>query len=577
MAGRRAGSPQYGSYATEARTASPERREWRKRDQAPQFRPPYSTRTGRVGIAFLFALMLWRVAGGGRMQDEPQGGFVIRHRDGAVEGSVHTAGGLGTHAASSDVRQGEAPGLAATAPPLRGAASGSALQAYVVVLAHHQVDGVIALGQSLREHSPSVRDGRTALVCIAPRGKVPAYSVARAARLGWDLVEVDDLVAALPHPLLHADALNKLYAFGLTQFKKAMLLDTDMLAVASPDGALDTALPDARAVAALTSRKGAKHFQTGVVVLSPSEDAYQGLWKEACRYVAGGAREVQLLNGYFQGEHVPLEHVYSYTVPAHADSFGPAVLLHFRSAFKPWHDPADTALLAHVKDPQDATFGIPYVAWWQAYDEAHRRDVATDPAAAAGTWGPEGDGGPLDPEAHYWLYRYVDGEYTRPTVGKVAEARRVIKPGVVVVVGETGVSCETACETRARDIQAAVKGDSVEDAYRCDAGSLAHAFLNDCGVAGEAFGAEPPPKCSPNHHWTSALDIRDAAPYRDSETAAVVLNANLDPRKPARCTASAAGVRRLCPCLPEGQDPDPVPWTGSGLTIVPLPMEAMNP
>eukprot|EP01063_Lacrimia_lanifica_P029507 TRINITY_DN4518_c0_g1_i1.p1 TRINITY_DN4518_c0_g1~~TRINITY_DN4518_c0_g1_i1.p1 ORF type:complete len:582 (+),score=165.14 TRINITY_DN4518_c0_g1_i1:23-1768(+) len=431
--------------------------------------------------------------------------------------------------------------------------------AYSIVISNDDyVDGALVLGLSLGDHSEYMRTGKALMVCVVPKGKVHPKNVERLEANGWQVVQARDVSKELPQGLKYADSFNKLYIFGLTQFQKVVFMDTDMLALASPDEAFDYTLPAPHWIGAIGGKED--YFQTGFMVFQPTRWVYQEIWqwfyadlKKPDGLLRGskGARDGSFLREYFGPNHRPVHPKYSLHIAAKTETTDGVLMLHFRGPFKPWQDPARKELLDKVTDVQDATFGLPYTLWWQYYDRLHQQEVKALPQAARSHWGPPSSH--PDPTTHYWMFRYSSSEYSRPTEAQVLAARNVKRPHTALAAGKAGESCNAVCARRAEEVRHALGEEAGRDEQMfCDEAGLTHLYTSHCAVLQKAFG-EDVDGCTYNHFWTDELDIRDLAPYLASGLNGkpkLVMNANLDARRSKKCAAAHVDVRRLCPCVP---------------------------
>ena len=355
-------------------------------------------------------------------------------------------------------------------------------------------------------------------------------SVQRLKNAGWTVVEVKSLGKRVPKSHW-ADSFDKLYIFGLTQFKKVVFMDTDMLALESPDEIFHKVkLPNSSYIGAIGSNPKSKHhkpyFQSGMIVFIPSRKVFHDLMKmfsdESLPKKHGklntlNSRDGSLLRDYFGARYVPVSKAYSKHL-APWESWDGIKMVHFRGAFKPWNAPS----AALEKTPDELTFGPQHRLWWMYYDRLHKEETRH----VKGAWGP--DGSPVDPHTHYWMMRETGKSYIRRTEAYDVASRNLTKEGLVVVKGGRGMSCEDVCQEQ-------------DGALWCDEEALSFSQLSDCTVLRDVFHCK---KCEWAEHREGFAAAEAPCAVKDT----CLRNYMADPRMPVSCSDKHDTAARLCPC-----------------------------
>ncbi|RNF12605.1 putative glycogenin glucosyltransferase [Trypanosoma conorhini] len=321
--------------------------------------------------------------------------------------------------------------------------------AYAVVVTNEDyVDGALVLGDSLTQHSRHVADGLAELVLLFPQGRLSAESRGRLRCAGWRRVmEVSDLSAYAPRARLR-DTFTKLHVFNLTEYARVAMLDGDMLMLRSPDKVFDTELPNEHHVGAIGSQTR-NYFQTGMMLLIPSRAVFLALLhslKTDRRQQGYYGRDGHLVRGYFTSQYVILDHFLSIHIHPADPVIEKAIGLHYRGAWKPWHNredppPASRHLTA---DAPVQELGAPYRLWWEAYERLHVRCLAPRDAVGSPTRDANAPAG-YDPAESVWLMRHTAHSYMQWMAQKEEQQRNTTLTGLRVVESEEGASCDEAC------------------------------------------------------------------------------------------------------------------------------------
>eukprot|EP01065_Artemidia_motanka_P006011 TRINITY_DN12922_c0_g1_i1.p1 TRINITY_DN12922_c0_g1~~TRINITY_DN12922_c0_g1_i1.p1 ORF type:complete len:479 (+),score=93.24 TRINITY_DN12922_c0_g1_i1:57-1439(+) len=328
-----------------------------------------------------------------------------------------------------------------------------------VVSTEDYVDGALVLGWSLAHHSSGFRNGTTDLVTVLTRGAVKADSRSRLRQAGWSqVIEVTGLAPRVPKSMW-VNSFDKLYIFNLTQYSKIAFWDTDMLIRHDPDGLFNLRLPDETWVYAIGSPPkppAPPYFQTGMMVFQPAKQVREAIWGRFSRetpprkangiYNRWSARDGALLRTYFNDRFKSLPKKYSRNMDPRARLTN-EVGLHYRGSWKPWFQ-RTRQLEQRPNAPEEShkDFGYPYLEWWAAYEAMH-----------AGLWSKEvWHDSPADvsPKTHVWMQRHTRWSYYQRTAASDRHVRNQTLPGLRLVLGEVGDSCDDVCARRKRQCSA---------------------------------------------------------------------------------------------------------------------------
>ena len=356
----------------------------------------------------------------------------------------------------------------------------------------------------------------------------------RMEKAGWTVVQVDGLSTRVPKSHW-ADSFDKLYMFGLTQYQKAVFMDSDMMALASPDDLFTSVvLEGSDWVGAIGSshhahKKG--YFQSGMMVFHPAKKVYTELMKDftdgsmpghsKSKYNTMNSRDGAMLRQYFGERYVPVSKMYSKHLAPWESTKG-VKMVHFRGSFKPWYNPHDML----EKKPEELAFGPHYRLWWTFYDALHRRETQH----ITGAWGPKGR---THPQTHYWLLRHRDETYTRRTVAAALTHRNKTREGTSLVRGKRGQSCTDAC--------ASAK-------LLCDEEALSFLQVSDCTVLKRAFRCTACDWAEKRDGFAAAEAPCYVGPVGENDEGKCLRNYMVDPRMPAACAHSHVSAERLCSC-----------------------------
>jgi hypothetical protein len=402
------------------------------------------------------------------------------------------------------------------------------------------------MGASLRANSPLLRAGKAHLAVIATAGRLSRATQERLFDMGADaLVEVPGLGAHAPHAAM-PDTFDKAYMFAMTQYKKVVFSDADMINVVSADGLFDKDHGDDRWLGAIGFRDGqtGAYFQTGMMVIKPSGAAFGRIMKEFFSNVPPkgqlynrgmNGRDGVLLRAVFKGNFKSIDNKYSrnlnprYTIPPQL------VSLHLRGSHKPWYDWRATVADPHGTGKKE--FGFPYVEWWRVYERLHYRSAEYRAAKAGGV--APGWGGDLaaaagaTPLTHVWMLRYTGKAYVQPLAAEDERLRDKTLPGLKHIAGAANATCDAACG--AEGMACSVDAFGFSGIQRC---ALLRRVFPECRACELAVYWRPHP--GGDYPGVAVEKAKSVCRY----------NLMRDARSASQCGAAHPDVRRLCPCVP---------------------------
>ncbi|KAA8905770.1 nucleotide-diphospho-sugar transferase [Sphaerosporella brunnea] len=243
--------------------------------------------------------------------------------------------------------------------------------------------GALVLAHSLRDGGAKYR-----LAIMVTLGGVSEASVTELKKLYDYVIPVDPIYsqsAANLHLMrrldLHA-ALTKINLWKLTQFRKIVYVDADMVALRAPDELFDV---DAD-FAAAPDAGWPDCFNSGLMVLKPSTDTFDQLTKLASQGESFDGADQGLLNQHFPNWH-RLSFVYNCTIGASVGyQYAPAFkhyganvsMVHFIGATKPW-DRGNVPGLSSSNEPYDKLSGH----WWEVYNKHQASSKSSDQSWAS--------------------------------------------------------------------------------------------------------------------------------------------------------------------------------------------------
>jgi len=168
-------------------------------------------------------------------------------------------------------------------------------------------------------------------------------------------------------PDLHS-AFTKINLWKLTQFRKIVYIDADVLALRAPDELFDLPHP----FSAAPDIGWPDIFNTGVMALTPNMGDYYALLAMADRGVSFDGADQGLLNMYFKDNYNRLSFTYNVTPSAHYQ-YLPAYqhfqssinMVHFIGQDKPW-------FLGRNANTAGSPYSDMVGRWWSVYDKHYR-------------------------------------------------------------------------------------------------------------------------------------------------------------------------------------------------------------
>ena len=250
-----------------------------------------------------------------------------------------------------------------------------------LVMTPDYLPGAAVLAHSLRESGTSRK-----LACLITQDSLPATTVQELQSLYNYVIPVERLGTPFPANLYLMNrpdllyTLSKINLWRLAQFRKVVYLDADVVALRAPDELFDTH----DAFAASPDIGWPDIFNTGVMVLAPSDGEYHALRTMALAGDSFDGADQGLLNQYF--EHRPWKRLsFTYNCTPNAGyQYEPAYryfksrisLVHFIGANKPWQRGKSAGLEV------GGAYGELVGRWWAVWERNF--GVAPDVYTATG-------------------------------------------------------------------------------------------------------------------------------------------------------------------------------------------------
>ena len=429
----------------------------------------------------------------------------------------------------------------------RPKSSSGAILAYLAIISNEDfVDGALVLGRSLRNHSLLLRNRTADLAIIVTSGRISNTTKGRLHRDGTydEIIEVPSLAVRAPGAYWK-DTFDKIYMFNMTQYRKIVFMDADMICVRSMDELFFKSFGDPSFVGAIGFRGGSEgpYFQTGMMVIQPSVKMFSRIYARfehgvpplGQEYNHGmNGRDGVLLRDVFGDRFKIIDNKYSRNLNPRWQIPSDVIALHLRGKVKPWFD----RRLPNT-DPElgKKEFGFPYILYWQIYEEMHL-DSADYQRALHGLPEPEPYGGTahnsedgVSPLTHVWMMRYSKKEYVQLRRDEDHRRRRLATSGLSFRVGKQNESCDDAC-------------------VRTGAGSCNAAFFNasqlqDCDLLMKELKCT---SCELGVYWRPHPG--NDYPAVDYAKGKNVCKYNLlfDERSRPTCSARNESTGRFCPC-----------------------------
>jgi hypothetical protein len=220
---------------------------------------------------------------------------------------------------------------------------------------------------------PDTRTSRDVVVIVTPR--TPVWQRHSITRMGARVEEHS--VPKHRFRVIHerwTEAMTKLHAFGLTQYRRVLFLDSDILLLKSPDvifdatqetvncksnGALFGAVPDSGTGAVPVPWSPLKSYQawpvnTGVFFGCPSSALHQGL----LQWASSGP----VVDDYNEQDQTVLQQYF--------DAQGPYPVVHLPLGFNAYL-PNDDVYEAHLEGTEDVV--VLHGHWWQDVPSSQRK------------------------------------------------------------------------------------------------------------------------------------------------------------------------------------------------------------
>nr|CCC95205.1 unnamed protein product [Trypanosoma congolense IL3000] len=249
--------------------------------------------------------------------------------------------------------------------------------AYATVVTNEEyVDGALVLGFSLVSNSLLVRESKVELVLITPKGRLSNNSIQRLRCAGWNrIVNVSDLAEYAFLSTLR-ETLNKIHVFGLKNYFRVALFDSDSIIVRNPDYIFDTPLPSAEYVAAVRSKKS-DYFHTAVMLLVPTARVFNSLLdrlKGEKRLQGQAARDGEVIRDYFRNRSVGIDGMFCAPYEWAGRNMNRVTSIHYSGKIKPWTKPLRLRKgQLNNKDGNGKPLGKAYQFWWHTYEQLHMR------------------------------------------------------------------------------------------------------------------------------------------------------------------------------------------------------------
>lgn len=423
--------------------------------------------------------------------------------------------------------------------------------AYLLIISNEDfLDGALVLGRSLRQNCPRLSQKTADLAIIITQNRVSRQSQLRLHSVGFDRIfEVPSLATRAPGAYWK-DTFDKIYMFNLTQYRKIVFMDADMINVRSMDALFDKDFGDPTYVGAIGFRGGSEgpYFQTGMMVIQPTRAIFDKIY---ARFESGvpprgsmynhgmNGRDGVLLRDVFGNNFKILDNKYSRNLNPRWPVPEVVVSLHLRGKVKPWFD----RNLPNT-DPElgKKEFGHPYELFWRIYEELIHKESPEYKLALQGLPLSEPFGGSksapdVSPLTHVWMMRYSPREYVQLLTEEDRRRRNKTIPTLKYVVGEFNQSCVDAC------------GKS--GGRQCSHEALYYSKYQDCQHLRDVFAAAGAPcdKCELGVYWRPHPGSDYPALDKFKGESICKYNLLYDERGRPNCTAKYELSRRLCPCV----------------------------
>ncbi|KAJ5938819.1 hypothetical protein N7466_001953 [Penicillium verhagenii] len=233
-----------------------------------------------------------------------------------------------------------------------------------LLLSDNYLPGAMVLAHSLRDNGTTAK-----LVALFTPNTLRSETVNELRTVYDELIPVNSIVNGTPANLWLMDrpdliaTFTKIELWRLTQYKRIVYIDCDVIALRAPDelfsldvnfaAAPDVGWPDC--------------FNSGLMVLRPNMQDYYTLKALAERGISFDGADQGLLNMHFQDWH-KLSFTYNCTpsanyqyIPAYKHFQSTISLIHFIGSQKPWNLPRQVV-------PLESPYNQLLNKWWSVYD-----------------------------------------------------------------------------------------------------------------------------------------------------------------------------------------------------------------
>ncbi|KAI0445438.1 nucleotide-diphospho-sugar transferase [Xylaria telfairii] len=249
-----------------------------------------------------------------------------------------------------------------------GGAGGEDVYA-TLLLTDTYLPGALVLAHSLRDAGTTKK-----LVALVTLDTVSAEAITELKSVYHYVIPVPRILNTQPANLqlmnrtdLHS-ALTKVNLWNLTQFRKIVYIDADVVAYRAPDELFDIAHP----FSAAPDIGWPDLFNTGVMVLTPNMGDYYAMMAMAERGISFDGADQGLINTHFRNNYNRISFAYNVTpsahyqyIPAYRHFQSSINMVHFIGSDKPWFGGRHASI---GSSPFDEMTG----RWWAVYDRHYR-------------------------------------------------------------------------------------------------------------------------------------------------------------------------------------------------------------
>ncbi|CAG8092312.1 unnamed protein product [Penicillium salamii] len=237
-----------------------------------------------------------------------------------------------------------------------------------LLLSDHYLPGAMVLAHSLRDNGTKAK-----LVALFTPDRLQAATIDELRTVYDELIPVSSMVNDTPANLWLMDrpdliaTFTKIELWRLTQYRRVVYIDCDVVALRAPDELLSLEAD----FAAAPDVGWPDCFNSGLMVLRPNLQDYYALRALAQRGISFDGADQGLLNMHFQDWH-RLSFTYNCTpsanyqyIPAYKHFQSTISLIHFIGSQKPWNMPRQ---IVPLESPYNQLLG----RWWAIYDKHYR-------------------------------------------------------------------------------------------------------------------------------------------------------------------------------------------------------------